>query len=200
MLLERYLQGRKLEWDFPVCQMVKESRAWTSERNILGARNFSRFPLSQSAPKKNSRASGIAWGSWKFFGGSWLEELTPIPKRTTVGDRRVLNSKCPKRVGSFGYSTGFLTRRLVRSDNDSIRKLWAYFMLKRVMRPDVCVACFYMHAASWYRESWCRGTSKWSGHALYESLHTCVAHLVLVGDPLQDNCHAHASKIHYWDL
>jgi len=29
----------------------------------------------------------------------------PIPKRTTVGDRRVLNSKCPKRLASFGYST-----------------------------------------------------------------------------------------------
>jgi len=35
----------------------------------------------------------------------------------------VLNSKCPKRVGSFGYGTGFLTRRSVRSDIDSVRKL-----------------------------------------------------------------------------
>ena len=29
-----------------------------------------------------------------------------------------------------------------------------------------------------------------------ESLLTCVAHLDLVGDPLQDTCHARASKIH----
>ncbi len=32
-------------------------------------------------------------------------QTPPIPKRTTVGDRRVLNSKCPKRLASFGYST-----------------------------------------------------------------------------------------------
>jgi len=36
-----------------------------------------------------------------------------------------------------------------------------------------------------------------SGYALYESLLTYVAHLDLVGDPLKDICHAHASKIHY---
>ena len=36
-----------------------------------------------------------------------------------------------------------------------------------------------------------------SGYALYESLLTYVAHLDLVGDPLQDTCHAHTSKIHY---
>ena len=30
---------------------------------------------------------------------------------------------CPKRVGSFGCSTDFLMRRLVRSDIDSVRKL-----------------------------------------------------------------------------
>ena len=31
--------------------------------------------------------------------------------------------RCPKRVGSFGYSTDFLMRRSVRSDIDSVRKL-----------------------------------------------------------------------------
>ncbi len=36
-----------------------------------------------------------------------------------------------------------------------------------------------------------------SGYALYESLLTYVAHLDLVGDPFQDTCHMHASKIHY---
>jgi hypothetical protein len=30
---------------------------------------------------------------------------------------------CPKRVGSFGYSTDFLTRRSVRDGIDSVRKL-----------------------------------------------------------------------------
>ncbi len=34
-----------------------------------------------------------------------------------------LMSPCPKRVGSFGYSTDFLIRRSVRSDIDSVRKL-----------------------------------------------------------------------------
>jgi hypothetical protein len=39
-----------------------------------------------------------------------LAGLPTDTKRTTVGDRRVLNSKCPKRVGGFGYSTDFLMR------------------------------------------------------------------------------------------
>jgi len=33
------------------------------------------------------------------------------------------------------------------------------------------------------------------GYALYESLLTYVAHVDLVGDPLQGTCHARASKI-----
>ncbi len=33
------------------------------------------------------------------------------------------------------------------------------------------------------------------GYALYESLLTYVAHVDLVGDPLQGTCHACASKI-----
>ena len=33
------------------------------------------------------------------------------------------------------------------------------------------------------------------GYALYESLHTYVAHMDLVGDPLQGTCHARASEI-----
>ena len=86
-------------WTWLSCWILKEPRTWTSKHNYLGGRNISRFPFSHSAMKKNSRASGVAWGSWKFFRSSWLEELPPIPKRTTVGDRSVLNSKCPKRVG-----------------------------------------------------------------------------------------------------
>jgi hypothetical protein len=105
---ERYLQGRKLERDFPV-RWARNRVLGLASENILGGRNFSRFPLSQSAPRKNSRASGVAWGSWRFFGGScWW--TAPIPKRTTVGDRRALNSKWPKRVGSFGSSTDFLVK------------------------------------------------------------------------------------------
>ena len=33
------------------------------------------------------------------------------------------------------------------------------------------------------------------GYALHESLLTYVAHMDLVGDPLQGTCHAHTSKI-----
>ncbi len=62
----------------------------------------------------------------------------------------------------------------------------------------VCVACF-LHASAEcvacgieildvldIRFEWLR---------LYESLLTYVAHMDLVGDPLQDTCHARASEI-----
>ena len=49
----------------------------------------------------------------------------------------------------------------------------------------------------WYRDLDVEEHQELSGYALYESLLTYVAHLDLVGDPLQDTCHAHASKIHY---
>ena len=57
------------------------------------------------------------------------------------------------------------------------------------MRSGVRIACFYMHARQ-------VGTVNLdveehqllSGYALYESLLTYVAHLDLVGDPLQDTC------------
>ena len=48
----------------------------------------------------------------------------------------------------------------------------------------------------WYRDLDVEEHHESSGYALYESLLTYVAHLDLVGDPLQDTCHAHASKIH----
>ena len=48
----------------------------------------------------------------------------------------------------------------------------------------------------WYRDLDVEEHQESSGYALYESLLTYVAHLDLVGDPLQDTCHAHASKIH----
>ena len=64
----------------------------------------------------------------------------------------------------------------------------------------VCVACF-LHAGVEcvacgieildvldIRFEWLR---------LYESLLTYVAHLDLVGDPLQDTCRTHVPKIHY---
>ncbi len=39
------------------------------------------------------------------------------------------------------------------------------------------------------------GYQELCGYALYESLLTYVAHVDLVGDPLQGTCHAHASEI-----
>ncbi len=41
----------------------------------------------------------------------------------------------------------------------------------------------------------CEGHQELSSYDLYESLLTYVAHMDLVGDPLQDTCHARASKI-----
>jgi len=41
----------------------------------------------------------------------------------------------------------------------------------------------------------CKGHQELCGYALYESLLTYVAHMDLIGDPLQGTCHARASKI-----
>ncbi len=41
----------------------------------------------------------------------------------------------------------------------------------------------------------CEGHQESCGYALYESLLTYVAHMDLVGDPLQGACHARASVI-----
>ena len=65
------------------------------------------------------------------------------------------------------------------------------------MRSGVRVACFYMHARCVVSRFDAKGHQELSGYELYESLLTYVAHLDPVGDPLQDICHAHASKIHY---
>jgi hypothetical protein len=40
-----------------------------------------------------------------------------------------------------------------------------------------------------------KGYQESCGYALYESLLTYVAHVDLVGDPLQGTCHARTSKI-----
>ena len=74
-------------------------------------------------------------------------------------------------------------------------------MLTRVMRSE-CISCVprvFLHASVVcvacgieildvldIRFEWLR---------LYESLLTYVAHMDLVGDPLQDTCHARASEI-----
>jgi len=52
-----------------------------------------------------------------------------------------------------------------------------------------------MHSV-WYQDLDVEEHQESSGCALYESLLTYVAHMDLVGDPLQDTCHTHASKIH----
>jgi len=49
---------------------------------------------------------------------------------------------------------------------------------------------------NWYRDLDVEKHQESSGCALYESLLTYVAHLDLVGDLLQDTCHAQASNIH----
>ncbi len=49
--------------------------------------------------------------------------------------------------------------------------------------------------SEWYRDLDVEAHQELSGYALYESLLTYVAHLHLVGDPLQDTCHVRASKI-----
>jgi hypothetical protein len=47
----------------------------------------------------------------------------------------------------------------------------------------------------WYRDLDVEAHQELSGCALYESLLTYVAHLDLVGDLLQDSCHACATEI-----
>jgi len=47
----------------------------------------------------------------------------------------------------------------------------------------------------WYRDLDVPPHQESSGYALYESLLTYVAHMDLVGDPLQGTCHARASAI-----
>jgi len=51
-----------------------------------------------------------------------------------------------------------------------------------------------MHGV-WYRDLDVEEHQESSGYALYESLLTYVAHLDLVGDPLQGTCHVRTSKI-----
>ena len=71
-------------------------------------------------------------------------------------------------------------------------------MLKKVMRSGMRVACFYMHARRVGTENLdAEEHQNRAATLLYESLLTCVAHLDLVGDPLQDTCRTHVPKIHY---
>jgi len=66
------------------------------------------------------------------------------------------------------------------------------------MISGVRIACFYMHAQQVGTENLdAEEHQNRAAMLLYESLLTCVAHLDLIGDPLQDTCHVHASKIHY---
>ena len=56
------------------------------------------------------------------------------------------------------------------------------------MQSGVHVACFYMHARHVVSRFDAEGHQELSGYGLYESLLTYVAHMDLVGDPLQDTC------------
>ena len=62
------------------------------------------------------------------------------------------------------------------------------------MRSDVRFACFYMRPWRVVQRS-CKGHQESCGYALYKSLLTYVAHMDLVGDPLQGTCHTSASEI-----
>ncbi len=60
-----------------------------------------------------------------------------------------------------------------------------------------CALCVFLHAAVACGTEIlvCEGHQESCGCALYESLLTYVAHMDLVGDPLQGTCHTRASKI-----
>ena len=102
MSLERSLQGRKLERDFSAGYSRNRRLGQASEIISVGEISCNFLSLNQRRKKIE----------YNFLGSNM------------VGHRMVLNSKCPKRVGSFGYSTDFLVRRRsVGSDIDSVRKL-----------------------------------------------------------------------------
>ena len=66
------------------------------------------------------------------------------------------------------------------------------------MRSDVRFACFYMRplrVVCGTEILMCEEHQELCGYALYESLLTYVAHVDLIGDPLQGTCHARASEI-----
>ena len=52
----------------------------------------------------------------------------------------------------------------------------------------------YMHG-EWYQDLDVEAHKELSGYALHESLLIYVAHMDLVGDPLQGTCHARVSEI-----
>jgi hypothetical protein len=60
-----------------------------------------------------------------------------------------------------------------------------------------CALCMFLHAtvACGTEILMCEGHQESCGYALYESLLTYIAHMDLVGDPLQGTCHARASEI-----
>ena len=60
-----------------------------------------------------------------------------------------------------------------------------------------CALCVLLHATAVCGAEilMCEGHQELCGYALYESLLTYVAHVDLVGDPLQGTCHARASEI-----
>ncbi len=117
------------------------------------------------------------------------EELVPpIPKRTTVGDRRVLNSKRPKRLASFGSSTGFLRRRrLVGMVICFDKKIMSYFYAKKSDETE-CAHRVFLHTCVcasrvstymrgvWYRDLDIEEHVLRKCQRLYESLLTCAAY------------------------
>jgi len=60
-----------------------------------------------------------------------------------------------------------------------------------------CALCVFLHAtvACGTEILMGKGHQESCGYALHESLLTYVAHMDLVGDPVQGTCHARASEI-----
>ena len=63
------------------------------------------------------------------------------------------------------------------------------------MCARVCFACFYMQPYCVVQSYLMYLASRFVWLCLYKSLLTYVAHMDLVGDPLQGTCHARASEI-----
>ncbi len=63
------------------------------------------------------------------------------------------------------------------------------------MRLDVRFTCLYVRPKCAIPIARCTGTSRFAWIRLYESLHTYVANIDLVGDPLQGICHVRASEL-----
>ncbi len=110
----------------------------------------------------------------------YLSGLPTDTKRTTVGDRRVLNSKCPKHVGCFGSSTRFQMRKVVGKWYEWYRFCKKIMSLVYAKISDDIGMCFMcasrvstcecsVDVAVWYRDTWCTRHQIWVAMLVRES-------------------------------